>query len=159
LAVSPSFATFGALLARGRRQRWSGTVAQLRGAGVFDISLSIIGRSALVIVVLVGVGSALAGDDFPLTGSYTQNVPCKGDGSDPKSAQVKISPQEIVSNMGICTILNTTQEGNTFNEHVECKFASGPIMGDISFTPRPDKTLDFVDRDGNYKAILHRCPD
>ena len=73
--------------------------------------------------------------------------------------QVKISPEEIVSNVGVCTILDTTHDGDTFIEHVECRLASGPLMGDISFTPRPDKTIDFVDRDGNYKAVLHRCPN
>jgi hypothetical protein len=133
-------------------------VIERRRASVFDTSQSMIGCFALALVVLAG-GTAIADDDFALTGSYTQNVPCKGDGSDPKSAQVKISPQEIVSNMGACTILNSRRDGETYNEHVECKFASGPLMGDISFTLRPDKTLDFVDRDGNYKAILHRCPD
>jgi hypothetical protein len=134
-------------------------VTQQRGARVFDIIPSVIVSFALVLVILMGAGGASADDDSPLNGSYTQNVPCKGDGSDPKSAQVRISPQQIVSNMGTCTILNTTHDGDTFNEHVECKFASGPIMGDISFTPRPNKTVDFVDRDGNYRAVLHRCPD
>ena len=38
-------------------------------------------------------------------------------------------------------------------------FASGPLMGNLSFTPKPDHTIDFVDRDGNYKAVLHPCPN
>lgn len=104
-------------------------------------------------------GAAWADSDFPLTGSYTQNVPCKGDGSDPVAIKVKISRQEIVSNVGVCTILDVKHDGDTINTHVECKFPAGPLMGDISFTIRPDRTLDFVDRDGNYKAVLHRCPD
>jgi len=133
-------------------------VTQQREARGFEL-YSVIGRFALVLVVLAGAGGAFADDDLPLTGSYTQNVPCKGDGSDPKSVQVKISPEAIVSNMGVCTILNSTRDGDTYNDHVECKFASGPLMGDISFTPRPDNTVDFIDRDGNYKAVLHRCPD
>jgi len=33
--------------------------------------------------------TALA-DDFPLVGNYTQNVACKGDGSDQPSARVTI---------------------------------------------------------------------
>ena len=117
---------------------------------------------AIVLVVLAaaaGAGDAFAGDDFPLSGSYTQNVPCKGDGTDPVAVRVKISPQEIVSNLGVCTILDLKRDGDTFTAHVECKFAAGPLMGNISFTPRPDKTIDFVDRDGNYKAVLHRCPN
>lgn len=104
-------------------------------------------------------GAAPAGDDFPLTGNYTQNVPCKGDGSDPVAARVKISPEEIVSNVGVCTILDSKHDGDTITVHVECKFPAGPLMGNISFTPRPDHTIDFVDHDDNYKAVLHRCPD
>jgi hypothetical protein len=111
---------------------------------------------AVVLAVTAGPGAA---DDFPLSGNYTQNVACKGDGTDPVAVRVKISPQEIVSNLGTCTVLDTTHDGNTFAVRVECKFASGPLMGNLSFTPKPDKTIDFVDRDGNYKAVLHPCPN
>lgn len=102
--------------------------------------------------------SAACADDFPLTGNYTQNVACKGDGSDPATAKVTISPQEIVSNVGICTILDQKKDGRSISAHVECKFAGGPLMGDITFTPRPDNTIEFVDRDKTYKAVLYRCP-
>jgi hypothetical protein len=114
--------------------------------------------ATFAIALVMAAGAAFAGDDFPLTGSYTQNVACKGDGSDPVAVQVKISSKEIVSNVGVCTILDTKRDGGSITAHVECKFPSGPLMGDISFTPRPDQTIDFIDRDGNYKAILHRCP-
>jgi hypothetical protein len=139
-------------------------------AGLLDIMCRMVvcrvGASPGIVglVVAVGAGAAAAGaawadNDFPLTGNYTQNVPCKGDGTDPVAVRVKISPQEIVSNVGICTILDVKHDGDTISTHVECKFPAGPLMGDISFTVRPDHTLDFVDRDGNYKAVLHRCPD
>jgi len=135
-------------------------VAQTPGTPVFAFRDTAIGAVlGLIALTAVGAAGSAYADDFPLTGSYTQNVPCKGDGSDPKAVQVKISPEEIVSNMGVCTILDTTHNGDTFIEHVECRLPSGPFMGDISFTPRPDKTVDFVDRDGNYKAVLHRCPN
>jgi hypothetical protein len=101
---------------------------------------------------------AAAGGDFPLIGTYTQNVACKGDGSDPDTAKVTISTQEIVSNVSVCTILDTKKDGDSYFARVECKFPSGPLMGDITFTPRPDKTVEFVDRDMTYKAILYRCP-
>jgi hypothetical protein len=130
-----------------------------RGTFGFDTLHSRIGCVVAALFVVSAAAPAVADDDFPFSGSYTQNVPCKGDGSDPKDVQVQISPQQIVSNMGVCTILNTKHDGDTFTEHVECKLAGGPLMGDISFTPRPDKTVDFFDRDGNYKAILHRCPN
>ena len=118
--------------------------------------------SVAVVVMLgvfVGSGGARAANDMPFTGNYTQNVPCKGDGSDPPAVQVKISAKEIVSNVGPCRVLDTKKDGETVIVHVECRFPAGPLMGDISFTPRPDKDLDFVDRDGNYKAVLHRCPN
>jgi hypothetical protein len=101
---------------------------------------------------------AFAGDDFPLAGNYTQNVACKGDGTDAAVAKVTITAQEIVSNVGVCTILDMKKDGDSTLVHVECKFAGGPLMGDITFTPRPDKTIDFVDRDNTYKARLYRCP-
>ncbi|HEX4410768.1 MAG TPA: hypothetical protein VH206_18510 [Xanthobacteraceae bacterium] len=103
-------------------------------------------------------GVALADDDFPLAGNYTQNVACKGDGSDPATAKVSISPKEIVSNVGVCTILDIKKNGDSTLAHVECKFAGGPLMGDITFTPKTNNTVEFVDRDSTYKATLYRCP-
>ncbi|MFZ0777184.1 MAG: hypothetical protein WCA26_05650 [Xanthobacteraceae bacterium] len=113
----------------------------------------------VALVFATGLSGALAADDFPLAGSYTQNVACKGDGSDPAMAKVTISAQEIVSNVGVCSILDTKKDGGSYAEHVECKFPSGPLMGNITFTPKPDNTVEFVDSNGTYKAVLHRCPD
>ena len=114
---------------------------------------------AAALAVVAGAGAAIAADDnFPLTGNYTQNVACKGDGSDPVAVRVKISPQEIVSNVGVCTFIDTNRDGDTISARVECKFASGPLMGNLSFKLLPDSTIEFIDRDGNYKAILHPCP-
>jgi len=114
---------------------------------------------ASIAIAILGVffGAALA-DDFSLVGSYTQNVVCKGDGSDQTTAKVTISPQEIVSNVGVCTILDKKTNGTSISAHVECKFAGGPLIGDITFTPRPDNTVEFIDRDMTYKAVLYRCP-
>jgi hypothetical protein len=126
---------------------------------VFEVIPRIFMAVTTVLGTIAGAGCAFAADDLPFVGNYTQNVPCKGDGSDPAAVQVKISAKEIVSNVGACTVLGTKKDGETVTAHVECKFPAGPLMGDISFTPRPDKNLDFVDRDGNYKAVLHRCPN
>ena len=114
---------------------------------------------ASIAIAILGVffGAALA-DDFPLVGNYTQNVVCKGDGSDQTTAKVTISPQEIVSNVGVCTILDKKTNGTSISAHVECKFAGGPLIGDITFTPRSDNTVEFIDRDMTYKAVLYRCP-
>jgi hypothetical protein len=103
--------------------------------------------------------AAAVQEDFPLSGTYMQNVPCKGDGSDKATLKVKISPQQIVSNLGVCTILDNKQAGKSYKLHVECKFPAGPLVGDLTFTPQPDKTVKFVDRDNTYNAILHRCPN
>ena len=116
-----------------------------------------VARSAVSLAIVTG--TAFAQDDSALVGNYTQNVPCKGDGSDPIGVRVKISPKEIVSNVGVCTILDLKQDGSTTNIHIECHFAAGPLMGDVSFTPMPDHTVEFVDREGNYKSVLHRCPN
>jgi hypothetical protein len=99
-----------------------------------------------------------AANDFPLIGTYMQNVPCKGDGTDQAALKVTISAQEIVSNIGVCTILDNKHDGKSYKLHVECKFPAGPLVGDLTFTPQPDKTVKFIDRDNTYNAILHRCP-
>jgi hypothetical protein len=118
----------------------------------------LIGALVLAIFAFALGRAAIAADDFPLTGNYTQNVACKGDGSDPATAKVSISSQEIVSNVGVCTILDKKADGRSISAHVECKFAGGPLIGDITFTPRPDHTIEFVDRDMTYKAVLYPCP-
>ena len=125
---------------------------------MFNIVYPVMGYSVLAMVGVAIAGAALAADDFPLTGNYTQNVACKGDGSDPATAKVTISRDEIVSNVGICTILDERQDGQSVSAHVECKLAGGPLMGDITFTLRPDHTVEFIDRDMTYKAVLYRCP-
>lgn len=116
------------------------------------------GGVVLAFVAVGSSGAAVAADDFPLAGNYTQNVACKGDGSDPAAAKVTISAQEIVSNVGVCTILDAKKDGDSYAARVECKFPSGPLMGNITFTPRPDNTVEFVDRDMTYKAVLYPCP-
>jgi hypothetical protein len=98
-------------------------------------------------------------EEFPLAGNYMQNVPCKGNTADQTALKVSISTQQIVSNIGVCTILDSKQEGDSFHLHVECKFPAGPLVGDLTFTPRPDQTVKFVDRDNTYNAILYRCPN
>lgn len=116
-------------------------------------------KTVALAAVAVGIsGAAIASDDFPIVGNYTQNVACKGDGSDPPTAKVVISAQEIVSNVGVCTILDTKKDGASYSAHVECKFPAGPLMGDIAFTPRADNTVEFIDRNATYKAVLYRCP-
>jgi hypothetical protein len=83
---------------------------------------------------------------------------CRGDSTDQAALKVTISQQQIVSNIGVCTILDSKRDGASYKLHVECKFPAGPLVGDLTFTPQPDKTVKFVDRDNTYNAVLHRCP-
>jgi hypothetical protein len=117
--------------------------------------------SMLSLVVLAALAAPVHGeDDFPLVGTYTENQACKPNGSDPGVSRVTITPRDIDSVFGLCTILSKKREGATFVVHVECKGPGGSqMLGDVIFTPREDKTIDFSDQDQTYKAVLHRCPD
>jgi len=116
--------------------------------------------ACIAFAAAVPAGAGESGpEEFPLAGNYMQNVPCKGNASDQQALKVSISQQQIVSNIGVCTILDSKQEGDSFHLHVECKFPAGPLVGDLTFTPRPDQTVKFVDRDNTYNAILYRCPN
>jgi hypothetical protein len=102
----------------------------------------------------------LGADDFPLVGTYTENQVCKADSSDASVSRVKITVGDIDSGFGLCTILSRKREGATFTLHVECKGPGGSrVMGDINFTPRDDKIVDFSDQSQTYKATLYKCPD
>ena len=112
----------------------------------------------IALTLSVGATAAPVEDGFWLSGNYTQNVPCKGDGSDPVDLKVKISTQEIDSKVGVCTFLDTKLDGNSVKAHVECKFPAGPLMGDITFTEKTKNKVDFVDSNKTYTATLYRCP-
>jgi hypothetical protein len=114
----------------------------------------------LSIVAVAATGASVqAQDDFPIVGTYTENRICRDDGSDSNAERVRITAANIDSAFGLCTILDRKRHGNTFAVHVECKGPGGSqLMGDVSFTLRDDKTIDFSDQDKTYKAVLHKCP-
>ncbi len=119
-------------------------------------------RAALGVLGMVGLATlatpALGEDDFPLVGTYTENQACTG--ADANVSRVKISLREIDSVFGLCSIIERKRTGNTFAVHVECKGPGGSqMLGDINFTLRDDKTVDFSDQDQTYKAVLYKCPD
>jgi len=120
------------------------------------ILCSLIGSVTLALTVSASAGQLT--DDFWLLGDYTQNVPCKGDGSDPAELKVKISTEQINSKVGVCKFLDAKPDGKRISTHVECQFPAGPLMGDITFTQKANNTIDFVDRDKTYTATLYRCP-
>ena len=104
-----------------------------------------------------GTGVPLT-DNFWLLGDFTQNLPCKGDGSDPAEAKVKVGSDQIISKVGVCKFLNANLEGKRLKATMECQFPAGPLIGDVTFTQKTNGIIDFVDRDNNYTATLHRCP-
>ena len=139
---------------RGIRYLFEQTVRQGR-AMVFRTTRGVLGIVTLATII----SPSWSEEDFPLVGTYTENQPCKGDGSDANVARVKISRTEIDSAFGLCTILDIKRDGNVFAVQVECKGPGGaPMLGDVKFTLLDDKTVDFVDQDQTYKAVLHRCP-
>ena len=104
-------------------------------------AIKVAGR-VLSIVALAALATPVHGeDDFPLVGTYTENLACKTDGSDAGVSRVTITPRHIDSVFGLCTILSKKREGATFVVHVECKGPGGSqMLSDVNLTPREDKT-------------------
>ena len=93
-----------------------------------------------------------------LTGTYTQNQACKGNGNDPKKL-VKINDKDVVSNFGPCTFLDKQTTGRTTKAQATCKSQSGEFDVALVFTLKDDDTVDFLEESSNYKSVLYRCPD
>ena len=102
---------------------------------------------------------AFAEGEFPLEGIFTQNEPCRGDGSQQQFLRVKITPQDVSYSGGVCSIDTRQLEGKNLAMRVTCKFTSGAVMASaISFTMKDNNTFDMAQQDGTYRAVLHRCP-
>ena len=131
-----------------------------RSRGVIRVHRRAIGLLSIAcLAMLAALSTSLSEDEFPLVGTYTENEPCKPESPDPKVSRVKITPTEIDSVFGLCTILQKKREGNTFAVHVDCKGAGGAqMLGDVIFTMRDEKTVDFADQDQTYKSVLYKCP-
>ena len=112
----------------------------------------------LGIVTLATIATQVLGeDDFPIVGTYTENTPCTGGRSD--VSRVTITARDIDLVFGLCTILSRKREGATFAVHLECTGPNGnQMLGDVNFTPRDDKPVDFSDLNQTYKATLYKCP-
>jgi hypothetical protein len=114
--------------------------------------------TAVVFTALVR-GDAFAVEDFPINGTYMQNRPCHGDGTDAKPLLVTIQGDEIQYHGGACVMNDRRVEGNRLLVRVTCKGRSGSVLsGDISFTLRNDNNLEMIDQDKNYRVVLYRCP-
>ena len=103
-------------------------------------------------------GAGLSDKSSWLLGNFTQNAPCKGDGSDPAELKVRIAADQIESKSGVCNFLTVTPDGGRLKANMECHFPAGPLIGDVTFTRKANGTIDVVDRDNDYNAVLYRCP-
>jgi hypothetical protein len=114
---------------------------------------------ALMLVVLVPFGPPLlAEDEFPIAGTYMRDIVCTGNGSHRPDLLVTITHKRIESPMGSCNILSRKRAGQVISAHLECKVPGDAlILGDVTFTIRDEKTLDFEDQDHTSDATLHRC--
>jgi len=115
---------------------------------------------AAAMLACLGCPPLLADDAFSINGTYVQNAACKGDGTDPAGKVVKIGDTEIHSSFGVCTFLKKERDGKTVAAQMSCNGPGGNILlGDVRFTVRDDnKTVDFIDQDNTYRALLYRCP-
>jgi hypothetical protein len=118
---------------------------------------------ALLVVAVTAPGlasTAGADDDFPLAGTYTKDARCRGETAQREDLRVKITENKIESNMGVCTILHRKRDGRTVEAQIECKVPGDQlILGDVTFTLRDDKTIDFDDQDHTSPAVLYRCSE
>jgi hypothetical protein len=105
------------------------------------------------------VGPGLASDDFPIAGSYVQNRPCHGDGTDPKRLLVTISADQVTYRDGTCMLTDKRREENKISVRATCTNRSGTILsGEVTFTIRQDNNLEMVDSENTYATLLFRCP-
>jgi hypothetical protein len=105
-------------------------------------------------------GPVLAADDLSIVGVYVQNAACKGDGTDPVAKMVRITETDINSSFGVCKFVKKEHRGNTLAAQMSCEGGPGGniLLGDVRFTVRDDKNIDFVDQDNTYRSVLYRCP-
>jgi hypothetical protein len=114
---------------------------------------------AFLLAAAITSSPAIADDDFSIAGTYVQNVACKGDGSDPKAKIVRITNTEIHSSFGICKFINKHRDGNTLVAQMSCNGEGGNVLlGEVSFTLRAERIIDFVDQDKTYRSTLYPCP-
>jgi hypothetical protein len=118
---------------------------------------------ALLVVAVMAPGlasTAGADDDFSLSGTYTKDASCRGETAQREDLRVKITENKIESNMGVCTILHRKRDGRTVEAQIECKVPGDQlILGDVTFTLRDDKAIDFDDQDHTSAAVLYRCSE
>ncbi len=120
------------------------------------------GRCGVVSAVIFAscvVSPAFAEEGFSIAGTYVQNAACKGDGTDPAAKVVRITETDVHSNFGVCTFLKQERDGKTLSAQMSCNGPGGNmLLGDVQFTVRDEKTVEFIDQDNTYHSVLYRCP-
>jgi hypothetical protein len=118
-------------------------------------------RGTAVLAALLFLNQPVLGeDDFPIVGTYMRDAACTGNVARRSDLLVTITQKRIESPMGSCNILSRRRVGQAISAHVECKVPGDQlILGDVTFTIRDEKTLDFEDQDHTSDATLHRCTD
>jgi len=117
------------------------------------------GMVAAAIAASVMSSPVLAEDAFSIAGTYVQNAACKGDGTDPTGKVVRITDTDVHSSFGICKFVKKEQDGHTLAAQMSCDGPGGNVLlGDVRFTVRDDKNIDFVDQDNTYRSVLYKCP-
>lgn len=123
------------------------------------------GSRLLIISLIAGSAAAPAvaqsadKNQAKLLGTYTQNVQCKGDGSDDGKKLVKIGDKEVDSNFGPCMLSDKQWSGNMLKANAACRSKSGSTVDiQLSFTLKDDSTVDFLEESSQYKSVLYRCP-
>jgi hypothetical protein len=86
-------------------------------------------RAVAILIVAITTntpaGSKTLNCDHWLIGEFTQNVPCKGDGTDPTELKTRISTDQIESKAGVCRFLDTQSENNRLRAHALCHYLPG----------------------------------
>jgi hypothetical protein len=132
--------------------RWT----QRHGEGAMSIGM----RGVVAVVVVAAfMGGAGRADELSIVGIYVQNAACKGDGTDPAGKVVRITETDVSSSFGTCKFVKKEHAGNTLAAQMSCDGPGGNVLlGDVRFTLRSDRNIDFVDQDNTYKSVLYRCP-
>lgn len=113
---------------------------------------------AILAAVLILSQPAFPGDEIQIEGTYRQEAPCHGDGSDPSLLMVTITADGIKHGGGECSLSDKRYADKKLTVHATCKFPAGIVMGsDITFTLRDDNTLAIEDQDKTFSAVLHKC--
>jgi hypothetical protein len=102
---------------------------------------------------------AVAEEELPIFGKFTQNVACVGDGGVNKDFLVTITPTRIDSSMAVCTISHIQRSDRKFTLQTSCKAGATDLFtGDVILTLIDDNRIDVVDVDQAFTSVLYRCP-